>query len=51
MIASAVAGGAIGTLAMATIIKAASELGLTRMDLALLLADVPAVLDFGFDGR
>ncbi|HEX3644723.1 MAG TPA: DUF6789 family protein [Vicinamibacterales bacterium] len=37
MIASALAGGIIGTLAMATIIKAASELGVTRMDLALLL--------------
>jgi hypothetical protein len=34
---SALAGGIIGTLAMTTIIKAASELGLTRMDLALLL--------------
>jgi hypothetical protein len=40
VIASAVAGGMIGTLAMATIIKAASELGLTRMDLALLLGTV-----------
>lgn len=37
MIASAVAGGVIGTLAMATIIKAAGELGLSRMDFALLL--------------
>jgi hypothetical protein len=37
MISSALAGGIIGTLAMATIIKAASELGVTRMDLALLL--------------
>ena len=37
MIGSAVAGGVIGTLAMATIIKAASELGVTRMDFALLL--------------
>jgi hypothetical protein len=37
VIASAVAGGVIGTLAMATIIKAASELGMTRMDFALLL--------------
>ena len=37
MIASAVAGGVIGTLAMATIIKAAGELRLTRMDFALLL--------------
>jgi hypothetical protein len=35
--ASAVAGGVIGTLAMATIIKAAGELRLTRMDFALLL--------------
>ena len=40
MTAAAVAGGVIGTLAMATIIKAASELGLTRMDLALLLGTV-----------
>jgi hypothetical protein len=38
--AAAVAGGVIGTLAMATIIKAASELGLTRVDLALLLGTV-----------
>jgi hypothetical protein len=37
VIGSAVAGGVIGTLAMATIIKAASELGITRMDFALLL--------------
>ena len=37
MIASALAGGVIGTLAMATIIKAAAEAGMTRMDLALLL--------------
>jgi hypothetical protein len=37
VIASALAGGIIGTLAMTTIIKAASELGVTRMDLALLL--------------
>ncbi|MCU1381307.1 MAG: hypothetical protein JWL71_4 [Acidobacteria bacterium] len=40
MIASAIAGGVIGTLAMATIMKAASELGMTRMDLALLLGTV-----------
>ena len=40
MIASAIAGGVIGTLAMATITKAASELGLSRMDLALLLGTV-----------
>ncbi|HEX3644527.1 MAG TPA: hypothetical protein VHT95_02910 [Vicinamibacterales bacterium] len=37
MIASALAGGMIGTLAMTTIIKGATELGVTRMDLALLL--------------
>jgi hypothetical protein len=37
VIASALAGGVIGTLAMATIIKAAAEAGMTRMDLALLL--------------
>lgn len=37
MMASALAGGVIGTLAMTTIIKAATELGITRMDLALLL--------------
>jgi hypothetical protein len=37
MIASALAGGVIGTLAMTTIIKAATELGITRMDLPLLL--------------
>jgi hypothetical protein len=40
MISSAVAGGVIGTLAMATMIKAACELGLSRMDLALLLGTV-----------
>lgn len=40
MITSAIAGGVIGTLAMATIMKAASELGLSRMDLALLLGTV-----------
>jgi hypothetical protein len=40
VIASALAGGFLGTLAMATIIKAASELGVTRMDLALLLGTV-----------
>ena len=40
MIASAVAGGAIGTLALVTIIKAASEAGMTRIDLPLLLGTV-----------
>ncbi len=40
MIASALAGGVIGTLAMTTIIKAATELGVTRMDLSLLLGTV-----------
>jgi len=40
MIASALAGGVIGTLAMTTMIKAASELGSTRMDLPLLLGTV-----------
>jgi hypothetical protein len=40
MISSALAGGVIGTLAMTTIIKAASELGFTRMDLPLLLGTV-----------
>lgn len=34
---SAIAGGFLGTLALTTIVKATSELGLTRMDLALLL--------------
>jgi hypothetical protein len=37
MIASAIAAGFVGTLVMTTIMRAASELGLTRMDLALLL--------------
>lgn len=37
MIASALAGGIVGTLAMTTIIKVASEQGITRMDLPLLL--------------
>jgi hypothetical protein len=40
MMLSALAGGVIGTLAMTTIIKAAAELGITRMDLALLLGTV-----------
>lgn len=40
MIASALAGGVIGTLAMTTIIRAATELGITRMDLPLLLGTV-----------
>lgn len=37
MMSSALAGGVIGTLAMTTIIKTATELGITRMDFALLL--------------
>ncbi len=37
MIGSAIAAGFVGTLVMTTIIRTASELGLTRMDLALLL--------------
>lgn len=40
MIASALAGGVIGTLAMTTIMKSATELGMTRMDLSLLLGTV-----------
>ena len=40
MMSSALAGGVIGTLALATIIKAASELRVSRMDLALLLGTV-----------
>jgi hypothetical protein len=40
MIVSAIAGGVIGTLAMVTIIKAASELGMSRMDLPLLLGTI-----------
>jgi hypothetical protein len=40
MIASAIAGGVIGTLALVTIIKAASEFGMSRMDLPLLLGTV-----------
>ena len=40
VISSALAGGVIGTLAMTTIIKAATELGMTRMDLPLLLGTV-----------
>jgi phage-related protein len=43
VIAAAIAGGVIGTLAMSTIIKAATELGLTRMDLPLLLGTVATV--------
>jgi len=37
MMTSALAGGVIGTLAMTTIIKTATEVGMTRMDFALLL--------------
>jgi hypothetical protein len=37
MIASAIVGGVLGTLVFSTLVKAASELALTRMDLALLL--------------
>ncbi|MGH9141858.1 MAG: hypothetical protein ACRD2I_12065 [Vicinamibacterales bacterium] len=37
MMSAAFAGGVIGTLAMTTIIKMAIELGMTRMDFALLL--------------
>jgi hypothetical protein len=37
MIASAMAGGVVGTLVFTTIVKAATEIGITRMDLALLL--------------
>jgi hypothetical protein len=37
MIGSALAAGFVGTLVMTTIMRAASEFGLTRMDLALLL--------------
>jgi hypothetical protein len=40
MIGSALAGGVIGTLAMTTIIKTGTELGVTRMDVALLLGTV-----------
>lgn len=40
MMISALAGGVIGTLAMTTMIKAATECGMTRMDLALLLGTV-----------
>jgi hypothetical protein len=37
MIGSTIAAGFVGTLVMTTIMRAASEFGLTRMDLALLL--------------
>jgi hypothetical protein len=37
MLASAIAGGFLGTLVFSTMVRAASELALTRMDLALLL--------------
>jgi hypothetical protein len=37
MLASAIAGGFLGTLVFSTVVKAASEMALTRMDLALLL--------------
>ena len=37
MLVSAIAGGFIGTLVFSTVVKAASEMALTRMDLTLLL--------------
>jgi hypothetical protein len=37
---SAVAGGFIGTLVLTTIVRAAAEIGLTRMDLAFLLGTI-----------
>ena len=37
MLASAIAGGVLGTLVLSTLAKAASEMALTRMDLPLLL--------------
>ena len=37
MIASAIVGGVLGTLVFSTLVKAASEMSLTRMDLPLLL--------------
>ena len=40
MIVSAVAGGFLGTLAFSTLVKAASEMGLTRMDLPFLLGTI-----------
>jgi len=40
LIGQALAGGFIGTLALMTIIRAAAEVGLTRMDLPLLLGTV-----------
>jgi len=42
-LASAVAGGFIGTLVLTTIIRAASELGWTRIDLAFLLGTTVTV--------
>src|SRR2546430_15228114 len=42
-IPSAIAGGFIGTLVLTTIIREASELGWTRMDLALLLGTTVTV--------
>ena len=37
MIGSAIAGGLLGTIVLTTIVRAASELGMTRMDFALIL--------------
>jgi len=37
MIASAIAGGLLGTVVLTTIVRAASEMNLTRMDLTLIL--------------
>lgn len=37
MLASAIAGGFLGTLVFSTLVRAAAELALTRMDIALLL--------------
>jgi len=43
LIPSALAGGFVGTLVLSTIIRAASELGWTRMDLAFLLGTTMTV--------
>ena len=40
MIGSALAGGLLGTLALSTLVRVATELGWTRMDLALILGTV-----------
>ncbi len=43
MIASAIAGGLLGTVVLTTIVRAASEMNLTRMDLTLILGTMVTI--------